>query len=174
MGPMLQPGGRVIATNLSLRDLIRAVYSLDDTQIVGAPRWVDEDTFDLVAKAADDISAEEARALMRTLLAERFNLASHIETRQLPVYVLTSGADRRAAKLQLRRSGEDCAPLTMPPGIPPPPPPPPPSGGVLHFEGLAPARPHAAEPPTSRDICRLARSPWTALPAAYRRSWNVL
>src|SRR4051812_23742138 len=48
----LQPGGRLTATNIPLRMLIRNAYRLQDSQLVGGPGWVATDRFDITAKAA--------------------------------------------------------------------------------------------------------------------------
>jgi uncharacterized protein (TIGR03435 family) len=69
--------------------------------------------------------------MLRTLLEERFGLAVHVEQRDLPVSVLTFSGQLGP---RLRRSGPDCAPGMMPPGLPPPPPPPPaPPAGAAEF-----------------------------------------
>src|SRR5262245_17399645 len=47
----IQPGGRFSATNVTLRQLIRNAYQLQDFQIVGGPGWQTDDHFDVVAKA---------------------------------------------------------------------------------------------------------------------------
>src|SRR5471030_1141699 len=48
---MQSPGGRFIATNVTLRQLIRNAYQLQEFQITGGPSWIDRDRFDIVAKA---------------------------------------------------------------------------------------------------------------------------
>src|SRR5687767_3786878 len=88
IGPMLQPGGRVIATNLALRDLIRAAYGVDDNQLVGGPAWIDADQFDVEARGPADLTPARGQAMLRDLLADRFKLVTHPETRQLPIYRL--------------------------------------------------------------------------------------
>ena len=50
----IQPGGRFIATNVSLRMLIRSAYQLQEFQIVGGPGWIDSERFDIMAKAEGD------------------------------------------------------------------------------------------------------------------------
>ena len=129
IGPMLQPGGRVIATNLALRDLIRAAYGLEDNQLVNVPAWGDGDRFDLEARGPADLTPARGQAMLRELLADRFKLVTHPETRQLPIYRLVMARRDRAPGPRLRPSGPECAPITPPPGVPTPPPPPPPMGG---------------------------------------------
>ena len=138
--PRMQPGGRMVATNVSLHLLVRVAYNLEENQIVGGPAWVTETTFDLAAQASPTTTMEQARAMLRTLLAERFRLATHIEQRQLPVYVLFRESTDRLGP-QLRRSGADCAPprtsgaLGGGPVAGPGGPPPPPGGTPLGVRG---------------------------------------
>jgi uncharacterized protein (TIGR03435 family) len=125
--PTLQPGGRVFATNLPLREFIQVAYGVRANQLVfSAP--LAEARFDLEARAGAGATAESARAMLRGLLIDRFGLETHAETRQLPVYTLER---LNAARLgpQIKPSADECAPMTPPigTGAPPPPPPPPPS-----------------------------------------------
>jgi uncharacterized protein (TIGR03435 family) len=125
--PTLQPGGRVFAINLPLREFIQVAYSLRDNQlIVGSP--LAEARFDLEARASAGTTPEQAAAMLRGLLIDRFSLKTHGETRQLPVYTLERVNATRLGT-QIKPAGPECAPLTIPsgPGAPPPPPPPPPS-----------------------------------------------
>lgn len=131
--PTLQPGGRVFAINLPLREFIQAAHGLRDNQLLLASPLA-EARFDLEARAGGGATAEQAAAMLRALLIERFSLKTHGETRQLPVYTLARvNATRLGA--QIKPSGPDCAPLTIPsgPAAPPPPPPPPPSMAGLRL-----------------------------------------
>ena len=127
MLPTLQPGGRVFAINLPLRELIRVAYGLRENQvIIDSP--LSNASFDLEARAGTAATGEQAMLMLRTLLADRFGFKAHPETRQLPVYRLERiSADRLGPKL--KASGKECAQFQFPggPGAPPPPPPPPPS-----------------------------------------------
>ena len=131
--PTLQPGGRVFALNLPLREFIRIAYGLRENQIVFESP-LSEARFDLEARAGATTTGEQAGAMLRTLLAERFGLTTHAETRQLPVYMLERVSTERLGP-QLKKSGTECAQFRFPsgPGAPPPPPPPPASlaGDVL-------------------------------------------
>jgi uncharacterized protein (TIGR03435 family) len=128
-GPSLQPGGRVVATNVPLRDLIRAAYDVDENQIIGAPDWVFTALFDIEARGPVDLTREQAQAMLRDLLADRFTLRTHAETRQLPIYRLVMARPDRAVGTQIKPAGAECAPIAGPAGAPMPPPPPPATGG---------------------------------------------
>jgi uncharacterized protein (TIGR03435 family) len=121
-GLMLLPGGRVFAQNVSLRDLIRAAYALEDSQLEGVSAAMRSTRFDVEARISGDATIETARAMTRTLLANRFRLAVRAETRLLPVYELVMSRSDRALGRGLRASGKDCAPVTLPTGMPPAPP----------------------------------------------------
>lgn len=125
--PTLQPGGRLFAINLPLREFIRAAYALQDNQLIIESKLADA-TFDLEARAGANATPEQAALMLRALLTERFGLRTHQETRQLPVYTLVRNDSTRLGP-QIKPSGTECAPLTFPsgPGAPPPPPPPPPA-----------------------------------------------
>jgi len=76
----------------SVMDLIMDAYRVRLVQIAGAPKWAtpDGDAFDIEAKAPgpEPLTPDRARLMLQTLLAERFRLRLHRETRELPVYEL--------------------------------------------------------------------------------------
>jgi uncharacterized protein (TIGR03435 family) len=90
--------------NLFIRDLIQYGYNLPKSQIVGGPAWLDLAMYDIDAKSSpeqdarlkamlDADAALQKQLMVRELLKERFSLATHEETRVLPVYnmVLAKG-----------------------------------------------------------------------------------
>ena len=79
---------RFINPSTTLRGLIEYAYELTEAQIVGGPEWIGSSRFAIDAKAAGTPSRAEMRLLVRGLLAQRFNLKAHSETRELPVYIL--------------------------------------------------------------------------------------
>src|SRR5262245_57638702 len=89
---MVQPGGRYIGQNMSLRLLIKTAYGVHDSQIVGGPSWIDSDRWDINAKAEGYKDAatfrDQARLMVRPLLTDRFKLVMHHDQRELPVYAL--------------------------------------------------------------------------------------
>jgi uncharacterized protein (TIGR03435 family) len=139
----IQPGGRLTATNVTLRMLIRNAYQLQDFQITGGPSWLAEDHFDIVAKApegegtGDPFRAEQTgqpsrgQLMIRSLLAERFKLVVHNETKEMPIYALIVARGDGKLGPQLKPSEVDCAALMAAGrgrGALPPPGPPGPSG----------------------------------------------
>ncbi|HEX7792857.1 MAG TPA: TIGR03435 family protein [Vicinamibacterales bacterium] len=88
----VQPGGRYIATNVTLRMLLKSAYGLHDDQLVGGPSWISSDGFDIAAKAegysTPSAFRDQARLMLRPLLTDRFKLVIRREQRDLPVYAL--------------------------------------------------------------------------------------
>ena len=115
------PGnGRFTINNMPLAELIRFAYELQPFQLTGGPDWINSQRFDVTATTGGQSGPPLLRQMLQSLLAERFNLAVHTETRDMAIYemVLARG-DRRLGE-KMRVAGADCAPLTMPPGMPPP------------------------------------------------------
>jgi uncharacterized protein (TIGR03435 family) len=115
----LQPNGGVRFTGFRLRTLIAMTYGSPTVarfdQFMGGPPWIATDRFDIVAKAAGDISADargrrsdRLNAMMKTLLEDRFGLRVHSETREMPAFALRLA--RRDGQLgpQLHESTIEC------------------------------------------------------------------
>ena len=82
-------------TNLAPQLLIRLAYGIEDNQILNAPGWIESERYDIQAKVdATDIAAlksltpEQHYRMLQPLLADRFELKFHYETRELPIYTL--------------------------------------------------------------------------------------
>jgi uncharacterized protein (TIGR03435 family) len=88
-------GGRLTVTNETLRELIKLAFSVKGYQIVGAPGWIDSERYDIAAKTESTakLSLEELKALLRALLADRFSMKSHRETKEGTIYTLRIGKD---------------------------------------------------------------------------------
>jgi uncharacterized protein (TIGR03435 family) len=81
--------GRLTATNVTLKRCIMGAYGLGPNQIAGGPDWLDFERFDIEAKSdRPEDGDSELMARLQTLLAERFKLAVHRETRTISAYVL--------------------------------------------------------------------------------------
>jgi uncharacterized protein (TIGR03435 family) len=112
----IQPGGRFNAHNVPLWDLIRQAYAVQRTQIVGAPDWTETARYDIVAKASDEIPRSgpdmplgPLNFMLQDLLADRFRLKAHRETRDLPMYALTFARSDQRLGEGLKVSSVDCA-----------------------------------------------------------------
>jgi uncharacterized protein (TIGR03435 family) len=96
----LLPGGRFRATNKTVQWLMRAALGISNDQILGGPDWVRTESFDIDAKTGTpaNMTPELLKPLLLRLLADRFKLRFHAETRQGPVYFLS--AERNKPKLK--------------------------------------------------------------------------
>jgi uncharacterized protein (TIGR03435 family) len=102
------PPGRYTATNVPLMVLVNSAYRLAPYQYVGMPGWADSERFDVAAKAPDGARTDQTPVMLQSLLADRFKLVAHMETRDSPVYTLVMArADRRLGP-QLTKSTTDC------------------------------------------------------------------
>jgi uncharacterized protein (TIGR03435 family) len=80
--------GRINYVNMTLKGCIRAAYGLRPYQISGGPAWFASERYDIVAKAAGRATEEQMMPMLQALLADRFKLAVHHESKELPIYVL--------------------------------------------------------------------------------------
>ena len=99
---------RVTATANLLIEVIRNAYQIDYTRIIGAPDWTNRERFDVSATMPSSTNRQQIGAMLQSLLADRFALKAHRETRPLRVYVL-SKADGGGRTPGLRPSTVDCA-----------------------------------------------------------------
>jgi uncharacterized protein (TIGR03435 family) len=107
------PGGRYAATNVTLRTLVKSAYGLHDNQLVGGPSWINSERFDVIAKAegytTPSAFRDQARLMLRPLLADRFKLVLRRDRRDLPVYALVLAKSGGGFGPQFRRSdARDC------------------------------------------------------------------
>jgi uncharacterized protein (TIGR03435 family) len=91
------PGGGLTIANMSLKDLIIMAYGLQPFQASGGPPWVDSARYDIVARPKSRPKLDEIPMMLQALLADRFHLALHRETKELPIYALVVA--RTAGKL---------------------------------------------------------------------------
>lgn len=110
-------GRRLSAVGLTVKALVGTAYRVRDFQIFGGPSWANSDRFDIEAKAeaVTDMTPERMPLLLQSLLADRFQLKIHTETRELPVYDLVIG--KNGPKLRAVPDPEPPVPGT--PELPP-------------------------------------------------------
>lgn len=103
IGLFTYPGGRVTATNYTLKMLIHEAYHIEEFRILGGPRWAGEDRYNIEAKppASSESSKwapanmktppnPEMQLMLQTLLADRFQLKVHTETKKESIYALVA------------------------------------------------------------------------------------
>ena len=95
--------GRLLMEHFAPRTLIVLAYGVGDYQVAGGPSWIGSEYFDVQAKAEGDATVQQMEGpMLQALLVERFKLAFHRETQQLPVYELIRAGN---TKLQQTREG---------------------------------------------------------------------
>jgi uncharacterized protein (TIGR03435 family) len=125
------PGGQFNAINMTLREILSIAYPTEGgrfrhaNQLVGGPGWIESARFDIIAKvegtrgvdtnkpgfaasAADREAVERARLMLRNLLAERFKLRLHVETRQMPIYQLVMAKSTGELGPDFKKATTDC------------------------------------------------------------------
>ena len=110
-GMISSPAGTQFrVSNIALRMIITYAYNLRDMELVDAPGWIASERFDVTATypATAAHTVEEARLMMQRLLAERFGLRVHRETRELPIYRLVKARDDGKLGPRLVPSDVDC------------------------------------------------------------------
>jgi uncharacterized protein (TIGR03435 family) len=92
-GKLINIAGNRITMRGTLRALIAAAYDIKDYQISAAPDWAGVLVYDVIARAPGDVAPtqDEVRPMFQSLLADRFQLKVHRETKVLPVYNLMPG-----------------------------------------------------------------------------------
>ncbi len=91
MAQFTLPGGRFRANATTVTFLLEWAYGIQPSQHSDGPSWMGTDRYDIVAKAEGNATDAQMKAMMRTLLAERFMLKVHHESKELPVYVISTG-----------------------------------------------------------------------------------
>jgi uncharacterized protein (TIGR03435 family) len=87
-------GTRYLVRQATMVDLISLAYGIDNDKILAGPSWLDLDRFDLSARAPKGSTPEEAKIMLQTLLAERFSLKIHNDSKELPGFVLSAGSGK--------------------------------------------------------------------------------
>lgn len=90
---------------VTVRALILRAYRVRDYQLSGGPEWLSRDAFDVEGKAEHAVSEDQLMLMLQSLLADRFKLTLHRETKDLPVYALVAG--KNESKLREGPIAED-------------------------------------------------------------------
>jgi uncharacterized protein (TIGR03435 family) len=93
----MQPGGRLEMSGLPLKMLVSQAWGVQPDAIVDAPKWMDSDRYNIVAKVPGTqtgqnpgMDTDSTFVMLRALLAERFQLKAHMEERPATAYTLTA------------------------------------------------------------------------------------
>jgi uncharacterized protein (TIGR03435 family) len=101
--------GRFTIVNKSLRFIVLEAFGLLDHQLIGAPEWTNTVAYDITATFPDgSVSERDWRPMLQRLLADRFGLAIHRETREVPSYDLVLSRNDGVLGMQLMRTDGSC------------------------------------------------------------------
>jgi uncharacterized protein (TIGR03435 family) len=89
-----EAGGQDYAvTDVTVKDLVANAYNLMPRQISGGPDWLTTQAYDITAKVEEAGTLDQVRIKLQNLLADRFRLKFHRETKQEPLYELVVGTN---------------------------------------------------------------------------------
>ncbi len=113
-------GDRYGLRNATMLDLISTAYGKERDLVLGGPSWLEFDRFDIAAKAPKGTGQKDVGPMLKSLLAERFELKVHEDTKPMPAVVLTTGKGKPKLR-EAEASGEGpSAPGICKPGDPRP------------------------------------------------------
>ena len=134
-GPDSTDPGRITYTGVNLKALVARAYGVKEFQIEG-PQWLEGERYDVIATIPKGADKEQVGLMLQRLLAERFKLTLHRETKPMTVYTL-SVAKGGAKLTEVDPNTPLAPPPPPPPGTPGPPPPAgasgPPRGGGMRM-----------------------------------------
>lgn len=102
--------GFLLITNQTLRNMIQYAYNVRDFQISGGPGWMGSDRYDVAAKPENGAHDQQMKQMLQTLLADRFQLRFHRETREGAVYALFVG--KNGPRLQPAKESNSSSGIT--------------------------------------------------------------
>jgi uncharacterized protein (TIGR03435 family) len=120
-GPGTSDPGRITRSGVTLRDLMMNAYDVKRYQVSG-PSWTESDRYDIVAKVPAGATKEQVKVMWQNLLADRFGVVFHRESKEFQVQELTVGKGGSKLKpTELDLSAPVQAPPPGPIGPPTPP-----------------------------------------------------
>lgn len=106
--------GRFTARHHTVKELVRVAYNLTESQVFGAPAWLDVDRFDVLATAPGTpdsprgLITPTVQSMLRALLEERFQLKARLESQEVPLFALVLARQDGALGPGLRRRTAPC------------------------------------------------------------------
>jgi len=108
LGRFIPTAQRLEYSSLPIGWLLRQALQKPDYQIVGAPGWIDTDRYTIMAKSPDGTPPSAFTTLLVNLLKDRFQLATHLETRDLPIFNLVMARTDGRLGPDLKATPADC------------------------------------------------------------------
>lgn len=97
--------GRIAYSNTTLARVITVAYGVERNQVTG-PAWLDSEEYDIIATFAPGTSKEQLAAMLQNLLAERFKMKMHWDTKRQRAYALLVGKNGLHLKHSNEKEGE--------------------------------------------------------------------
>ncbi len=116
---------RYFLTQATMLDLIATAYGVDGVNVQGGPTWLERDRYDIRAKVPPKTTPDDVKLMLRSLLAERFQLVVKNGTAPMPTYILSAGPGK-PKMTESEGGGEGSC-------VPAPPPPNPPAGAPSYL-----------------------------------------
>ncbi len=101
--------------NATMVDLISTAYGVDAEKVFGGPNWLELDRFDVIAKPPADATRDTAKLMLQALLADRFKLVVHTDSRPVPGFMLTAGKGKPKMKESDGQGNSGCEPVPQTP-----------------------------------------------------------
>ena len=114
--PLADTGGQVMVRVMPGRFeatapvglLLRQALQKPDYQIVGAPAWIDTERYSISAKVPEGVPPTAVGVMLANLMKDRFQLATHVETRELPIFNLVVARSDRRLGPDLKVTSDAC------------------------------------------------------------------
>lgn len=100
---------RYYRSGARLQELLTDAFGYTAVRTVGVPDWGKSTMFEVAAKASGPMTAESQRLLLQRMLAERFGLRTHVESRDMDYFALTAANKDGQFGARLSQTKEDCA-----------------------------------------------------------------
>ena len=112
-------GDRYEVRMATMVDLVSLAYGVDPEKVIGGPSWLEDARFDVIAKAPPATSPDNLKLMLQSLLADRFKLVVHKDTKALPGFVLSLGKGKPKLKESDGSAPPGCQPVpqTPQPGV---------------------------------------------------------
>jgi uncharacterized protein (TIGR03435 family) len=110
-------GGRYDLRKATMLDLIRIAWGVVPDSVLGGPNWLELDRFDVIAKAPPSTSPETVRLMLQALLADRFKLVLHQDSRPMPAFALTVPKGKLKLKEAEVSNSPGCVYQAQPPTV---------------------------------------------------------
>jgi uncharacterized protein (TIGR03435 family) len=108
LGRFIPTPQRLEYSELPIGWLLRVALQKPDYQMIGAPGWIDTDRYTIMAKAPEGTPQAALTTLLVNLLKDRFQLATHLETRELPMFNLVMARTDGRLGSDLKATPAEC------------------------------------------------------------------